>query len=80
MQRLRDPRDRLLHGSDLRRNNDDAQIGCLDPSILPRQVEARKPKSLATEGQAQQQCMDQQREQQRMRPSPVLRAHAQAAG
>ena len=80
LQRLRDRRDRRLRGCDLRRNDYDAQIGYLDPSILPGEAEARKPKSLATEGQAQQQRVDQQREQQRMRQSPVLRAHASAVG
>ena len=39
-------------GCDLRRNDDDAQIGYLDPSILPGEAEARKP-TLATEDQAQ---------------------------
>ena len=80
LQRLRDRRDRRLRGCDLRRNDYDAQIGCLDPSILPGEAEARKPKSLATEGQAQQQRVNQQREQQRIRQSPVLRAHALAVG
>ena len=35
LQRLRDRRDRRLRGCDLRRNDHDAQIGYLDPSILP---------------------------------------------
>jgi hypothetical protein len=52
------------------------EIGYLDPSILPGESEAQKPTPLATEGQAQQQRVDQQREQQRMRQSPVLSAHA----
>ena len=80
LQRLRDRRDRRLRGCDLRRNDYDAQIGCLDPSILPREAEARKPTSLATEGQAQQQRVDQQREQQRTRESPIPRTHAWAVG
>ena len=43
LQRLRDRRDRRLRGCDLRRNDYDAQIGRLDPSILPGEAEARKP-------------------------------------
>jgi hypothetical protein len=67
LQRLRNRRDRRCRSFDLRRNDYDAQIGYLDPSILPGEAEARKPESLATEGQAQQPRVDQQREQQRMR-------------
>ena len=36
--------------------------------------------SFATEGEAKQQRVEQQREQQRIRQSPVLRAHAVAVG
>jgi len=35
----------------------------LDASILPGEAEARKPKPLAIEGQAQEQRMNDQREQ-----------------
>ena len=91
LQRLRDRRDRRLRGGDLRRNDYDAQIGYLDPSVLPGEGEARKPnlprvagarepKSLATKGQAQQHRVDQQRKQERQRQSPALRAHALAVG
>jgi hypothetical protein len=65
LQRLGDRRDRRLRGCDMRRNKQDAQLGRLDPSISPGEPEARKPKSLATEGQAQQQRVNQQGEQQR---------------
>ena len=76
LRRLRDRRDRRLRGCDVRRNEHDAQIGHLDPSISPREAEARKPKSLATEGQAQQQRMNQQGEQQRKSESPAFRVPA----
>jgi hypothetical protein len=58
------------------RNEQDTQFGRLDPSIAPGEAEARKPKSLATEGQAQQQHVNQQGEQQRKRESPVFIAQA----
>jgi hypothetical protein len=50
---LTDERTSRLRGCDLRRHEHDAEICCLDPSILPKEPEARKP-TLATEGQAQQ--------------------------
>ena len=80
LHRLRDRRDRRPRGCDLRGMQYDAQVGDLDPSILPEEAEARKPKSLATEGQPQQQSVDQQREQQRRRQSPALTNHALAVG
>ncbi len=80
LHRLRDRRDRRPRCCDLRRIQYDAQIGDLDPSILPEEADARKPKSLATEGQPQEQRVDQQREQQRIRQSPALRDHALALG
>jgi hypothetical protein len=67
LQRLRDRRDRGLPGWDARRKEHDAQVGHLDPPISPGQAEARKPKTLANEGQAQQQRVNQQGEQQRNR-------------
>ena len=76
---LRWPRDRLdrgLRGCDGCRNEHDAQLRHLDASFLPGEAQARKPKSLASEGQAQQQSVNQQREQQRRSHSPSLRAHA----
>jgi len=60
---LRGWRDRRLRSGDLRRNDYDTQIGCLDPPILLGEAESREPESLAAEGQAQQQSMDKQREQ-----------------
>jgi hypothetical protein len=56
----------------MRRNQHDAQFGRLDPSIYPGQAEARKPKPLSAESQAEQQPMNQQREQQRNRESPAF--------
>ena len=76
---LRWPRDRLdrgLRGCDGCRNEHDAQLRHLDASLLPGEAQARKPKSLASEGQAQQPSVNQQREQQRRSHSPSLRAHA----
>ena len=57
---LRWPRDRLdrgLRGCDGCRNEHDAQLRHLDASLLPGKAQARKPKSLASEGQAQQQSV-----------------------
>ena len=65
-----------LRGDDRRRHQHDAQIGRLDPPLLPRETQARKPPFLTTEGQAQQQRVSQQREQQCERQSPVFSAHA----
>jgi len=62
----------------MRRDEHDAQLGNLDPSISPGQAEARKPKSLATEGEAQQQRVNQQGEQQRKTQAPVFAAQALA--
>ena len=78
LQRLCGRRDPRLRGGNLSGHDYDAQIGHLDPSILPRESEARKPMAFATEGEAKQQRVEQQREQQRIRQSPVLRAHAVA--
>jgi len=61
------------------RNDDDAKIGFLDPPILPGETESRKPVQLPTKGQAQQERVDQQREQQRKRQPPAFKAHALAA-
>ena len=58
----------------------ETQIGYLDPSRLPGEAETRKPCSLATEHQAQQQRVYQQREQQRVGQSPLLGTHALAVG
>lgn len=77
--RLRWPSDGVDRGHrrcDTRRNEHQAQLGYLNTSFLPGEAQARKPNSLATEGQAQQQAVKQQREQQRRRHSPPLRAHA----
>ena len=60
----------------MRRNEHDAQLGHLDASFLPGEAQTWKPKFLSTEGQAQQQSVNQQREQQRRSHSPSLRAHA----
>jgi len=60
-----------LHGCDLRRNDFDVQIGHLDPPFLPGKAQARKP-ALAAEDEAQQQRVNQQREQKRVRQSPAL--------
>ena len=46
-----------LRGCDGCRNEHDAQLGHLNASFLPGEAQARKPKSLATEGQAQQQSV-----------------------
>ena len=74
-------RGRRLRARVLRRNDyNKVQIGFLDPSLLPGEAEARQPKSLAAEGQAQQPRMEQQRKQQPNRQSPVLKAHALAVG
>ncbi len=76
---LRRPRDRVDRGRracDGSQNEHEAQLGRLNASFLPGEAQARKPKSLATEGHAQQQSVKQQREQQRSRHSPALRAHA----
>ena len=78
LQRLCGRRDPRLRGGNLSGHDYDAQIGHLDPSLLPRESEARKPMAFATEGEAKQQRVEQQREQQRIRQSPVLRAHAVA--
>jgi len=56
----------------LRKHDFDVQIGHLDPSFLPGKAQAWKP-SPAAEDQAQQQRVNQQREQQRIRQSPALR-------
>jgi hypothetical protein len=52
----------------------DAQIGYLDPSISPSEVEAYKPNSVATERQPQQQRVNQQGEQQRKSQFPAFAA------
>lgn len=52
------------------------KIRHLDPSILPGETEAGKPEFLPTEGQAQQQRVDQQGKQQRKTESSVLGARA----
>jgi hypothetical protein len=44
----------------LRRHQHDAQFRHLDPSFTPGQADARKPESLASEGQAQEQSVNQQ--------------------
>jgi len=49
------------------------EIRHLGPSILPREAEARKPEPLATKGQAQQQRVAQQGEQQPKRQTPAFR-------
>ena len=76
LQRLRVRQDLRLRGCDLRRNDYDPQIGLVDPSILPWEAEAREPKSLATEDQAQQRHVGQQRERQRTRQPPALEPYA----
>ena len=76
LQRLRDRGDRRLRGCDMRWNEHNAQLGHLDASFLPGEAQTRKPKSLPTEGQAQQRSVNQQREQQRRSHSPSLKAHA----
>ena len=65
---------------DLRRNEQQTQIGYLDPPRLPGEAETRKTCSLATEHQAQQQRVYQQREQQRVGQSPLLGTHALPVG
>ena len=74
LQRLLDRRTRRLRGCDLRRHEHEAQIGRLDPSLSPGEAEARKPKTLATEGQAQQQRVNQQGEQKRKSQPPAFSA------
>jgi hypothetical protein len=58
----------------VRRDEHDAQIGHLDPSISPGEAETRKPKFRATERQAQQQRVNQQGERQRKRQWPAFTA------
>ena len=58
-----DRRNRRLRMWGLRRNEPDNQSGRLDASISPGEAEARKPKPLAIESQAQKQRMNDQREQ-----------------
>ena len=50
----------------------DAQIGHLDPPLLPGKSQARQSNALAFESQAQQQRVEQQGEQQRERHPPAL--------
>jgi len=80
LQRHRDQRAGWLRTPDLGRNDYNGEIGCLDSSILPGKTETGKPKSLAAEGQTQQQRVEQQRDQQRIRQSPVPGAHALSVG
>lgn len=46
----------------------------LDPSILPGESEAREAEFLTIQGQAQQQCVGQQGNQQRETQSPAFGA------
>ena len=80
LQRLLDRRTRRLRGCDLRRHEHDAQIGRLDPSLPPGEAEARKPKSLATEGQAQQQRVNQQGEQERETSAACVQRSMRGSG
>ena len=77
-QRLLDRSTFRLRTCGRRRQEQYAQIGRLDPSLAPRKAEARKPKSLATEGQAQQQRVNQKREQERESQPPAFNAHPMA--
>jgi len=61
------------------RGEADAQFGHLDASFLPGESQARKPDTLAAEGQAQHQRVDQQRKCQRQRQPPGCGAHGLAA-
>ena len=77
--RLRWPSDGVDRGHrwcDTRRNEHQAQLGHLNTSFLPGEAQARKSNSLAAERQAQQQSVNQQREQQRRSRSPAFRADA----
>jgi hypothetical protein len=75
LQRLRDWRDRVLRGCDLRRNEECAESGASIRRSCrgSRSAEAEIP---ATEGQAEQQRVDQQGEQQRKRQAPSFKTHA----
>ena len=74
LQRLRDRCVRRLCFWDVRRNEQEPQIGYLDPAIPPGEAEARTPKSLAGKGQVQQQRMNEYGEQQRKGESPIFAA------
>ena len=71
LRRLPAQLNRWLHWRGVRRNQHDVQIGRLDPSIFPGEDEAGKPKSSATDREAQQERVNQQGEQQRKSQSPV---------
>jgi len=73
---LRGGDDRWLCRRNWRRDEHDSQIRYFDPSISPREGEARKPQFLATEPEAQQKCVNHQGEQERDRQRPVLTALA----
>ncbi len=74
LQRLCDRRGRRTGSQGPRRNEHHAQLGYLDPTILPGEAEARKPKFLPAEVQVQQQRVNHQGKQQRKSQSPVFRA------
>lgn len=63
-----------LCGVGSRRNDQHTQLGHLDPPLAPGEAEARKPGPLATEGQAQQQRVNQQGQQHRHGQPAALRA------
>jgi len=59
------------------RNEYDAQLGYAELSNVPGQTKARNP-TPATEGETQQQGVDQQREQQRISQSRAPRVQSTA--
>ena len=71
LQRLHGRRPRGPCGGDLRWHEHGAQIGRLDPALSPGEAYAGKPQSF-TEGQAQQQRVHQQREQECERHPPAF--------
>ena len=76
LRRLRGGDDCWLCRREVRRDEHDAQIRHLDPSISPREGEARKAPFVATEPQAQQKGVNEQGEQERNRQWPAFTTRA----